>query len=558
MPDRSCHKPWALEPVADRLIDDLSQATGLSRTVARMLAARGVANAEEARRFLNPSLEREWLDPMLISGMGEGAERVARAVCAQERIVVFGDFDLDGISAAAVATRGLAAMGADVQALIPHRFAEGYGLTVASIERVLALKPALLVTVDCGISSAQEVEMLVSHGVDVVVTDHHEPTESVPASVPVVNPKVGPDGVSRDLAGAGVALKLIQAVGAKLGYPGTWRLLADLATLGTVADSVPLLGENRALVAEGIASMSRVPRACISALAGIAGLLPVDLTSESIGYVLAPRLNAAGRMADPTDALKLLLADDPSEAERLAVALDEHNRCRQEVEGRLSAEVLELAHETYRGERAVILAGSGWHEGVKGIVASRLADVFGVPALLFSIEDGVARGSGRSVGDIDLFAALDTCCASVLTRYGGHAAAVGMALPADELPKLKACLLECLDTLPAEKLMARRMIDAQVSLGELSISLGTEIAALEPFGHGNTRPLLMVPGVFMTGRGRVGKADDHLKFTAYDGASSVPAIAFRCKDIDRLMEHEAVVDVAFELNTDEWRGRRRM
>ncbi len=557
MTERCPQRSWTVASVDDRVVAELERSTGLSQPVARVLAARGITDPETARRFLDPSLERDWLDPFLIPGMTAAVERVAAAVTGGEPICVFGDFDLDGISASAVCARGLAAMGADVVALVPHRFTEGYGLSAAAIGRVLECKPSLVVTVDCGISSVAEVATLAEKGVDVVVTDHHEPSGLVPDSVPVVDPKLDPECPSRDLAGAGVALKLVQAVGAELGYPDTWRLLVDLATLGTVADSVPLSGENRALVAEGIASMRRAPRVCISALAATARVSPVALTSESIGYLLAPRLNAAGRMADPADALALLMSDDPVRAEALAYTLEEHNRQRQTVEGDLSAAALAIAHESYAGERAVILSGEHWHEGVKGIVASRLAETFGVPALLFAVEDGIAKGSGRSVGTVDLFEAIDTCCSHLLIRYGGHAAAVGLALPAEDLPRFRELLLEYLDTLPAERFVTTRIADAELALDGLSVGLGVELLALEPFGHGNKRPLFSASGVFMNGRDRVGRAADHLKFTAYDGVASVPAIAFRCRDIDELVEHDAAVDLAFELSVDEWRGRRR-
>lgn len=557
MSEQCSHKRWTVANIDAGIVDELARITGLSGPVARVLAARGITEADTARRFLDPSLDRDWLDPLLIPGMSGAVERVAAAVTGGERICVFGDFDLDGISASAVCARGLAAMGADVVALVPHRFTEGYGLSDAAISRMLEHHPSLMVTVDCGISSAVEVALLAEGGVDTVITDHHEPSGLVPESIPVVDPKLDPNCASRDLAGAGVALKLVQAVGARLGYPDTWRLLVDLATLGTVADSVPLEGENRALVAEGIASMRRAPRVCISALAASAGVSPVALTSESIGYLLAPRLNAAGRMADPSDALALLMSDDSVAAEALAATLEEHNRQRQTVEGELSSAALAMAHASYAGERAIVLAGENWHEGVKGIVASRLAETFGVPALLFTVEDGVAKGSGRSVGSVDLFAAIDTCCAPLLTRYGGHAAAVGMALPAEDLPRFRERLLGHLDTVPAEKFVTTRVADAELALDDLSVGLGVELLALEPFGHGNKRPLLSVSGVFMNGRDRVGRGGDHLKFTAYDGVSSVPAIAFRCRDIDELVEHDAAVDLAFELSVDEWRGRRR-
>lgn len=550
--------PWSLAPADENVVSELAARTGLSAITARVLASRGISTPQGVERFLSPSLTRDWLSPDRIAGMAEAARAVADAVGAGEQIVVFGDFDLDGISSAAVATRGLAAMGARVRAIVPHRFDEGYGLSAAAIERIMPLHPDLVVTVDCGISAAAEVKLLAEKGVRVVITDHHEPGGLTPTGVPVADPKLEPAaGVSGDLAGAGVALKLVQAVGERLGEPDVWRELTDLATLGTIADIVPLTSENRALVADGVARMQAGPRVCIATLAAIGGVAPNMLSAEAVAFTLAPRLNAAGRMADPQVALDLLLTDDPVLAERLAQTLDELNRTRQATEADLAQAASRMAERIYHGERALVVAGEGWHEGVKGIVASRLAARFGVPTLMFAIEDGVARGSGRSVGDVDLFRALESC-ADVLTRFGGHAAAVGCALPAEDLDRFRDRLIAHLDSLPAEQFVVERRIDALVDLELVSAELVAELAQLEPFGHGNRQPTLACGGVFMNGRQRVGKQGNHLRFTAFDGAVSVPAIAFRCPELERMTGHEGAVDLAFHITADEWRGRTRV
>ncbi|TLM98952.1 MAG: single-stranded-DNA-specific exonuclease RecJ, partial [Actinobacteria bacterium] len=547
---------WSLAPADPAAIERLTTGLNISRVTASVLASRGIATAEDARAFFEPSLSRDWLAPSVIPGMDEAADRVAAAVREGESILVFGDFDLDGVSATAVATRGLRALGARVTPFVPHRFREGYGLSAAAIDRALAAKPDLIVTVDCGVSAAEEVEALRARGVDVVITDHHEPSDLLPVGVPVANPKLVPDGLSRDLAGAGVALKLVQAVGARVGRPDVWLDFADLATLGTVADIVPLTGENRALVTAGLSAIRRSPRVGLAALCAVAGVTTDNVSSDTIAFSLSPRLNAAGRMADPAIALELLLADDPAAAETLAQTLDEHNRTRQAVEADLAQAALALAGRVYSGERALVLAGEGWHEGVKGIVASRLAQTYHVPALLFSVEEGVAKGSGRSVGSVDLFAAV-SAASGTLERFGGHEAAVGLALPADRLEQFRAELLAYLDTLPAEQFSASLGVDAEISLEEASIELGAELELLEPYGAANPKPMLVVRDVFMNGRERVGKTGTHLRFTAFDGAASVGAIAFRCPDIDATALHEGAVDLAFSLEVDEWRGRRR-
>ncbi|MDR3687008.1 MAG: single-stranded-DNA-specific exonuclease RecJ [Coriobacteriia bacterium] len=552
------HATWSLVPADPALVKAMSAATGLSAITSRVLVGRGVTTPEHAARFLAPDLDRDWLDPSLIPGMDAVADTVAQAIRAGKHVVVFGDFDLDGISSAAVAARGLAAMGAHVSAVVPHRFNEGYGLSAAAIERIMPMRPDLIVTVDCGISAGPEALLLAEKGVALAVTDHHEPGEGLPVGIPVADPKLDPEScASGDLAGAGVALKLVQALGSRLGFPDVWRELTDLATLGTVADIVPLTAENRALVTHGVARMRTAPRVAIASLAAVGGVEPDAMRAESVAFALAPRLNAAGRMADPQIALDLLLTDDASRAESLSLALDELNRTRQAAEADLADAAIAMAERVYKGERALVLAGEGWHEGVKGIVASRLTSRFGVPTLLFAIEDGVARGSGRSVGRVDLFRALDAC-SGVLTRFGGHAAAVGCALPAEDVDRFRECLLGYLDTLPAEQFVVERQVDAEVTLEKISVELGVELSQLEPFGHGNRTPRLAANGVFMNGRARVGKLGNHMKFAAYDGAVSVPAIAFRCPQIDVLIGHETAVDLAFEVSIDEWRGRRRV
>jgi single-stranded-DNA-specific exonuclease len=389
------------------------------------------------------------------------------------------------------------------------------------------------------------------------VTDHHEPGQDQPCGVPVSDPKLG-NYPFTGLAGAGVALKLVAAVGVRLGFPDVWLALTDLAALGTVADIVPLLDENRALVAHGIAAIRRSPRPGVAALCAIARVDPTALTSDRIAFGLAPRLNAAGRIADPAEALELLLTDDPGRAEELASALDGYNTVRQAAEADLAEEALRAADAAWTSDtRVLVLAGEGWHEGVRGIVASRVAGRYGVPALVFSVEDGEARGSGRSVGEVDLHAAL-AGCSDMLTRFGGHAAAVGATLPQSSLGDLAERLQTLLAALPPESFGSRVEVDAEIALHDATRQLAAALSALEPFGQANARPLLGTRGVFMAQRSLVGRAAEHLKFEAYDGVSSVPAIAFRVPDARALAGRETAVDLAYALETDEWRGRERV
>ncbi|HEX9093613.1 MAG TPA: single-stranded-DNA-specific exonuclease RecJ [Coriobacteriia bacterium] len=550
-------KTWTLAAADPAAVHALAQASGVSEIVARILVGRGMTGADDVRRFLDPDLERDWRSPSSIPGMDGCADEVAEAVRTGARVCVFGDFDADGVTAAALLTLGLRALGADVTPILPHRFDDGYGLTEQAVGRVLEASPGLVVTVDCGISSGIEVRALLDAGVRVVVTDHHEPGENVPVDVPVADPKL-PGAPFEGLSGAGVALKLLQAVGERLGDPDGWLDVADIAAIGTVADVVPLLDENRALVAYGLERMRRDPRAGIAALAAASGLEAAALTADRIAYGLAPRINAAGRVADPAHALELLLTDDPERAELLARGLDGYNRLRQSIEAELlEAARVEAARVFVSGDRALVLAGDGWHEGVKGIVAGRLAGAYGIPALLFCIDGDVAHGSGRSVADVDLHAAVSSC-SHLLTRFGGHSAAVGVTLPRAGLAAFSECLRGTLAALPAERFVPRVTLDAEVDLRDVSRELAAELAALEPFGHGNARPLLASRGVFMQARKRVGADGGHLKFDAYDGLATMPAIAFRLPGIETAAGIDSAVDLAFHVDVDEWRGRERV
>lgn len=546
---------WCIAPDNPALEERLASALGIAPLVARIMVAHGIGGVEEGGLFLSPSLERDWADPLIIPGMAEVAARVERAVRDGEVIAVFGDFDVDGITSTCLLTEALRQLGAQVHPFIPHRFEEGYGLTAQALDRVVeACGPSLVITVDNGIAARDEVAALADRGIDIVVTDHHEPSDLVPVGIPVTDPKMASESPSRELAGAGVALKLVQILGERLGQPQLWRSYTEVAALGTVSDMMYLTPENRALVADGIAHMRSTARPGYIALAAVTRTDLSTITADALSFSLVPRLNAAGRMADPTLALDLLLARDAVEAGRLASALEEINRQRRAIEAELTGRAEELVERTYDGGRVIVVGGEGWHEGVKGIVASRLVNRYHVPALLFSIEDGVARGSGRSVGAVNLFEAVEKC-SDLLIRFGGHAGAVGVTCAAENLDALRARLNAVLADLPAEAFEDRGEIAATVGLDELDIETIRQIGMLEPFGQGNRVPLLAARGVTMCDRAAVGKTGDHMRFIATDGAASVPAIMFRAPEVERLVNCDTVVDLVFEAVAECWQGR---
>ena len=542
----------AADPAA---VSVLQQELGLPRFIATTLAARGVTTPQAAREFLSPSLERDWLDPYSIPGLASVVDALEEVVRAGKHILVFGDFDLDGISSTAVMTRALRRFGAaQVTPFIPLRFEEGYALTPPAMERVKGFAPDVIVTVDCGISCKAEVAQLVAEGIEVIVTDHHEPSDLVPEGVPVCDPKIG-DCSSSILAGVGVALKVVQALGARFGTPHAWRDYTDLATLGTVADLMPMLAGNRALVADGVARMNEAPRPCIAALLAQAGAADRPVAAHNLSFSIIPRLNAAGRMGDAQLALDLLLTDDFEEASAKAAELEAVNDKRRAIEAELAELARDQAAKTYHGQRALVVAGEGWHEGVKGIVASRLVNAYGVPTLLFTIDGDEARGSGRSVGQVNLFKAVESC-ADLLTRFGGHEAAVGVTLPADRLPAFTERLCAYMDELSTECFHPRIDIDACVSLDELTLETVAQLDALAPFGQENPTPRYLARDVMLTNCRAVGADKNHFSCALTDGRTSVSAIMFHCSDIASLMHCGCVVNAAFEVQIDEWRGRR--
>jgi len=547
-----------------QVVDMLAQECGVSQICAEILYSRGFTDPSIVDRFMTANLERDWLDPCEIYGMREAADRVIQAIRQNERICVFGDYDVDGMSATAILVRGLGRLGATVSPILPHRLEEGYGLSETSIARIAQLDPDLVITVDSGISSRDQVAELKQQGVDVVVTDHHEPGDLVPQGIPVTNPKLDSDygvpfdegGCGYELAGAGVALKLLQLVASELDQPDLWLDYVDLATLGTVADVMPLLGENRALVKAGLEKMRTNPNIGIGALAKVVKIDKGNLSAERISFSLAPRLNAAGRMGTPLEALNLLLTDDWDEAIRYSELLDERNKDRQQIETELMQAVLAEIDASYQGERGLVLAGESWHDGVKGIVASRIAERYGVPTILCSIENGIATGSGRGVGEVDLFVALEAC-SEHLERWGGHSAAAGLSLRCENIESFRKAFLEYLNALPDEDFHKEKVADASVSLSDITLSLAEEINSLEPFGGSNTRPLLLASSIQITDTNCVGKDGIHLKFMAVQGDTKVPAIHFRSPDIESRFGRFEVADMTFNLEIEEWQGVRR-
>lgn len=543
-----------LRTARPEVVDELCSQLHIPRFIGATLAARGFDTLDKALHFLHPSLERDWLNPYEIENMQEAVDKLYQAILNNKHILVFGDFDLDGISATSIMTRGLRALGAQTTPFIPLRFEEGYGLSEAAIKRALTYNPDLVITVDNGIACKNEAPLLEEAGVDLIVTDHHEPSDLVPEDVVVVDPKCN-NNESSLLAGAGVALKVIQAIGARFGKPHLWQSLVDLATLGTVADLMPMRDQNRALVSQGVSMINNNPRPCIAALLAQAGCGDQEVSSTNLSFTIIPRLNAAGRMGNAQLALDLLMCDDYLEAASLAMDLEKTNNKRRSIEAELADVAKEQAARIYDGQRALIVAGEGWHEGVKGIVASRLVNTYGVPSILFTIDGDEAHGSGRSVGQVNLFKAVESC-SDLLTRFGGHEAAVGVTLPTSNLDAFRKRMCDYMDKLDAESFIPRIIVDAQIDLGELTLSNVAKLDMLAPFGQENPTPRYLAHSVMLTRSRAVGADKNHLSCQLTDGKHAVAGIMFHCPNIKELLNPTTVLDAVFEVQIDAWKGRR--
>ena len=523
--------------------------------LAALLVQRGMHDPAVARAFVRPELE-QLSDPLLWTDMDRAVAAIAGAVRAGETILVHGDYDVDGQCAAALLTRVLRAAGGRAVPFVPHRLRDGYDFGPAGLAAAAAAGARLIVTCDCGITAVDAVGRARDAGREVVVTDHHLPGDVLPPATAVVDPKrrdcPSPD---KHLCGAGVAFKLAQALCRELGLSPNLPLhLLDYVALATVADVVPLAGENRILVRHGLRLLARTRWTGLRALVDAAGLAGKPLRAGHVGYILGPRLNAVGRIGDAMDGLRLLVSDDPAEATHLARQLEELNTRRQAIDQRILAQAIDLADATLRpDDRALVLAADDWHPGVIGIVASRLVERYGRPTFLVGWEGDTGRGSGRSVSGFDLHDALHAV-ADHLERYGGHAMAAGLTIRRERFEAFRVAFLGVAgEFLRPEDLAPRQRVDLEVSLDAVSDELERMVRHFEPCGAGNPAPVFGVRGARALGARRVGT--NHLKFTLTDDSGAVPAIGFRWADLVPSEWLVQPVDVAFKLERDEWQGR---
>jgi single-stranded-DNA-specific exonuclease len=553
---------WEARRCDEAHADIVARELGVSPVTARLLCIRGLGDLDGARRFLSPSLD-DLHDPFRLADMAVAVDRILAAIARHERVAIHGDYDVDGVTSTVILRRALELLGADVVHYIPERLRDGYGLQPAALARLHADGVRLAISVDCGIRADEAARHAAALGLDLIITDHHEPDAALPPALAVINPKrhdcTYPD---KNLAGVGVALKLVQALCHRTGRTGWLPAFVKIAAIGTLADVVPLIGENRVIAKLGLATLTTGPHKIgLRALLESCGLAGKEIDSYHIGFVIGPRVNAAGRMSTPDIAARLLLAADETmadEARALADQLNAENLRRQKEEADIVAQARRTVDTDLDvGSRTVIVVGGeGWHRGVIGIVASKLVEALNRPAVVLSMDGEVAHGSCRSIPSFDMLSALESC-ADVLTKFGGHRQAAGLTLEASRIRELRGRINEYADRyLQPDDLRPRLWIDGTLAFRSITPQVASELTALAPFGAGNSCPVFRTSGVEVVDGPRLVK-DRHLKMALRQEGRVMRGIAWRAADREAFVsQYRAGIDLAYSLEQDTWNGER--
>lgn len=551
---------WQIKQPQPDLCRTFAENLGVSPVISQILINRGISNTDQARAFLGGTIS-DLHDPFQFPGMDRAADRIVQAIQEGEKILIFGDYDVDGITSVALLIRLLHPYAKrNLFYHIPNRLEEGYGLNIPAIEKAARNGITLIITVDCGITAAAEIALAKSLGLDVIVSDHHEPPAVLPEALVLINPKIADCPYPfRDLCGAGVAFKLAMALAEKIGISDEilFREI-DLVALGTVADMVPLFGENRIIVKAGLERIANTSNEGLKALIAVCGLGDREITAGHLAYYLAPRINAAGRLGYAQTGINLFLAADPDQAMSLARKLETENRERQAIEAELTICACRQAEELLakRDRRTLVLAGDNWHHGVLGIAASKIVERFYRPAILIG-WDGTrteGRGSGRSIQGFHLYHALEKC-AGHLTRFGGHESAAGLSITKDSLEQFaeefESYAQGCLDDgdmIPSLK------ADVEIELEQATLELARQLTKLGPFGSQNPEPILVCRNIMMVSPKGVGGNGKHLKFKAQSANARIDGIGFGFGSRLPDLHSQTAVDLAFALEENSWNG----
>jgi len=543
------------EQIDAETIHQLIVSLGVSPVVAKILYNRGVRRFQDAKRFFRPSWS-DLYDPFLMKDMDRAVERIQRAVSAKEKIFIYGDYDVDGITSVSLVYLFLKKLGLDVCFYIPDRLREGYGLSKIGVEQAVKFGATLLITVDCGITGVEEVALARKQGIDVIVSDHHERGKELPAAVAILDPKRQECNYPfKELAGVGVAFKLVQAISTRLDLDERYyQEYIDLVSLGSAADIVPLVDENRALVKLGLDKINKLDRVGIRALAETSGLLGKPIGTGQIVFILAPRINAVGRLGNAERAVRLLITESETLAKSIADILESENRNRKSIDEETFAEAKIIVESecSLQKDRAIVLAQQGWHSGVIGIVASRVVEQYYRPTIMIAVEGDVGKGSARSIPNFDIHTALKRC-EEYLIGFGGHRYAAGLMIQVEKIPEFREAFQRvAMEMLGEQELIQKIWIDSEINLPEITDSFIRIVDQFAPFGPQNMRPVFLSRNLQVVGSPKVvGK--NHLKFKVRQGGEVFDAIGFDLGELQyRLSPGDDRLDMVYVIEENQW------
>lgn len=550
------HKIWNIKNTEDDL-NDLTTQLNISPIVANVLMERGYNNYEKAKYFLEADINT-LSNPFEMHGIREAAEKILEAILNKEKIMIYGDYDVDGITSTALLIQFFTELELEVDYYIPDRLEEGYGLNYNALKEIKEKNIDLVITVDCGITAVKEIDQAMELGLKFVVTDHHQALDELP-NCTIVNPVL--DDVNSpwyNLAGVGVAFKLIQGLSRILPEQKKHDITKylDLVALGTVADVVPLKDENRILVKNGLKQINQGKRIGLKALCEVSGIDKQRISAGQVGFGIAPRLNACGRLKDASVGVRLLLTDNEEEAIAIAEELNAINIERQDLEAKILKEAIEMAESLDKEKTSVLVLGSkDWHPGVIGIVASRLVDKYYLPTILLSFKDGLAKGSGRSISNFHLHKALIQC-EDLLNQFGGHSQAAGLSLEEENIPRFISRINEyAFSNLTSEDFKEKLKINSEIDLSEVDFEIYKQLEKLEPYGYANPRPVFALKKIKASQVAKLGKEGKHLKLSFNTQGESWEALAFNMSEYETLTNESPFLDLAFTLDKNEFRGR---
>lgn len=547
---------WTIKNPDSKLVRQLAKELQLPVLVASMLVNRNLTEKESIRKFFNPDLSALY-DPFLMTDMNRAVERLGKAILNRERILIFGDYDVDGTTATALLYLAFQELGIDTGYYIPDREKEGYGLSLAGIDYALTISAKLVITCDCGINAFETIEYANSNGIEVIVTDHHEPAETLPPALALLDPKRTDDHYPfKELCGIGVAFKFLQAFHLvnNLPFDNIYRHL-DLVAIGTAADIVPILDENRTLVAKGLEYLNSSQKIGLQALLKVSGFDNKTMNVVNIVFGLAPRLNAAGRLGEATRAVRLLISYSRDEANYLSNLLEQENRNRQAIEREtIDNAILQLnATHDLDEDKVLILSGTNWHHGVIGIVASKLKELYNRPVVMISFQNGIGKGSARSITGFDLYQAF-TQCADLLENYGGHKMAAGLTINIEALPEFTRRLKKIASESITDTMLNPGLeIECEITFKDINPVTLDYLHKLAPFGPGNMRPVFVARRLNVSGMPRI-ISENHLKFKITQERTTLSAIGWKMGNLYEMLIGNRPLDMAFVIEENEWNG----